>query len=604
MNIVLQSAESLLGLLNDILDFSKVEARKLELETIEFRLRDNLGDALHALGIRAAEKKLELAYLVPPDVPDALLGDPHRLRQIIVNLVGNAIKFTDQGEVVLAVTIEDHDEEHVHLHFVVSDTGIGIPEDKQRQIFEAFTQADTSTTRRYGGTGLGLTISMQLVKLMGGRLWVESEVGKGSTFHFDIRFGLLREKEANTWTRPESLQNMPVLVVDDNKTNRRVLQDVLANWGMQPILAADGESALAILTVAAEREEPIRLALLDVMMPGMDGFQLAERIRQDERLASCTLLLLSSAGLMEDPTRCSDLGIARYLIKPVKQSDLRDALLRALGAPLDARRAPGLLPGAHALAAAPLRILLAEDGLVNQQVACRLLEVRGHRVTVANNGREALALLGRDKFDLALMDVQMPEMDGFEATAAIRLREKTTGGHIPIIAMTANAMKGDRERCLAAGMDGYLAKPIRSKDLYETVEAITPTVPWIKEVPIEAIRSEEPVEKGVLDWNIAVQRVGGRSDLLTKMVQVFLEESGKLMPAIRQAIDQRDGPTLRRVAHSLKGSADCFAAEAAVEAALRLELMGKEGKLTDADEAYLVLQTEIERLERALAEYR
>jgi two-component system sensor kinase len=604
LNIVLQSADSLLRLLNDILDFSKVEAGKLELETIEFRLRDTLGDALHALGIRAAEKKLELAYLVPPDVPDALLGDPGRLRQIIVNLVGNALKFTDQGEVVVAVTVEDHDEEHVHLHFVVSDTGIGIPVDKQRQIFEAFTQADTSTTRRYGGTGLGLTISMQLVKLMGGRLWVESEVGQGSTFHFDLHFGLLQEVAANAWTRPESLQNMPVLIVDDNKTNRRVLQDVLANWGMQPILAADGEKALTILAAAADRGEPIRLALLDVMMPGMDGFQLAERIRQDERLASCTLLLLSSAGLMEDPTRCSDLGIARYLIKPVKQSDLRDALLRALGAPFDARRAPGLLPGAYPVDAAPLRILLAEDGLVNQQVACRLLEVRGHRVTVANNGREALILLERDKFDLVLMDMQMPEMDGFEATAAIRLREKTTGGHIPIIAMTANAMKGDRERCLAAGMDGYLAKPIRSKDLYETVEAITPTVPRTEEIPAEAARSDEPVGNGVLDWKVAVQRVGGRSDLLKKMVQVFLEESAKLMPVIRQAIDQGDGPTLRRVAHSLKGSADCFAAEAAVAAALRLEMMGRNGTLTNADEAYLVLQTQIERLERALAEYR
>ncbi len=598
MNIVLQSADALLRLLNDILDFSKIEAGKLELETIDFFLRDTLVDALHTLGLRAAEKNLELVYLVPPDVPDALLGDPGRIRQIVMNLVGNAIKFTDQGEVVLAVTVEDREEDHVHLHFVVSDTGIGIPADKQLQIFEAFSQADSSTTRRYGGTGLGLTISMQLVKLMGGRLWVESEVGKGSAFHFDIRFGLHQEEAVNPWPRPEQLQDMPVLVVDDNKTNRRVLQDVLANWGMQPTLAADGETALVLLKAAADRGEPFRLALLDVMMPGMDGFQLAERIRQDRRLAPCTLLLLSSAGQMEDPTRCSELGIARYLIKPVKQSDLRDALLRALGAPLDARRTSGLLEGPRPSAGGPLRILLAEDGLVNQQVACRLLEARGHRVTVANNGREALTLVEQDVFDLVLMDGQMPEMDGYAATRAIREREKTTGGHIPIIAMTANAMKGDRESCLDAGMDNYLAKPIRSTILYKMVEAFTPAVPRIEEVPVEATPSE-----GVMDWEAAVDRVGGRSDLLKQTVAVFLQECGQLMPAIRQAIDEGDRPELRRLAHCLKGSADSFAAQATVAAALRLEMMGRDGTLTNADEAYSVLQTELERLNRVLTGY-
>ncbi len=598
MNIVLQSADALLRLLNDILDFSKIEAGKLELETIEFLLRDTLGDTLHALGVKAAEKKLELAYLVPPDVPDALLGDPGRLRQIILNLVGNAIKFTDQGEVVLAVTVEDRDEEHVHLHFLVSDTGIGIPADKQRQIFEAFTQADTSTTRRYGGTGLGLTISMQLVKLMGGRLWVESEAGKGSTFHFDIRFGLLKEAAAKPWPRPEQLQGMPVLVVDDNKTNRRVLEDVLANWGMQPVLAADGATGLALLEAAAERGEPFPLALLDVMMPGMDGFQLAERIRQDPRLTVCTLLLLSSAGQLEDPTRCSDLEIARYLIKPVKQSDLRDALLRALGAPLDARRTPGLLEGPRPNARVPLRILLAEDGLVNQQVASRLLEARGHSVTIANNGREAVTLVEREVFDLVLMDGQMPELDGYEATKAIRLREKTTGGHIPIIAMTANAMKGDRELCIDAGMDDYIAKPIRSTILYEMVEAITPARPRSEEVPVESGSSEV-----VLDWDAAVRRFGGRSDLLTEVVTVFLKECGQLMPAIRQAIDEGDGRKLRRLAHSLKGSADAFAAGPAVAAARRLERMGEDGTLTNADEAFTILQTEFERLNRVLAGY-
>ncbi|HEX5271751.1 MAG TPA: response regulator, partial [Gemmataceae bacterium] len=592
--LVLQSADALLRLLNDILDFSKVEAGKLELETIEFRLRDTVGDALQALSLRAAEKGLELTYLVPPDVPDALLGDPGRLRQVIVNLVGNALKFTEQGEVVVAVTVEDLGEDQAVLHFVVSDTGIGIPADRQRAIFEAFSQADTSTTRRYGGTGLGLTISLQLVKLMGGRLWVESEVGRGSTFHFDVRFGLPREAARGPWPRPEELRDLPVLVVDDNRTNRRVLEDVLANWGMRPALAADGPAALARLTAAADRGEPFRLALLDVMMPGMDGFQLAERIRRDARLTGCTLLMLSSAGLMDDSSRCADLGISRYLIKPVKQSDLRDALLRALGTPQDGGR-----PAGSPEAPRPgrvLSVLLAEDGLVNQQVACRLLEARGHRVTVANNGREAVSLVAREAFDLVLMDVQMPEMDGLAATAAIRQREQTTGKRVPIVAMTANAMKGDRERCLAAGMDGYLAKPIRANDLYATVEAVTPGAAPPEEAPAVAGAPD-----GVLDWEAAVQRVGGRSDLLKKMVKVFLQECGKLMPAIRRAIDEGDGPVLRRLAHSLKGSADTFAARPAVAAALRLEVMGRDGELTDAGEAFDALRREIDRLGQALA---
>jgi two-component system sensor kinase len=598
LNIVLQSADALLRLLNDILDFSKVEAGKLELETIGFSLRDGVGDALHALGVRAGEKELELAYLVPPDVPDALLGDPGRLRQIIINLVGNAIKFTDRGEVVMAVTVEERDEEYVRLNFVVSDTGIGIPEDKQRHIFEAFTQADSSTVRRFGGTGLGLTISMQLVKLMGGHLWVESEVGKGSTFHFDVRFGLDREAAAKPWPRPVELQDMPVLVVDDNKTNRRVLEDVLVNWGMQPTLAADGEAALVRLGAAAERGEPFRLALLDVMMPGMDGFQLSERIRRDARLAGCTLLLLSSAGQLEDSTRCSELGIARYLIKPVKQSDLRDALLRALGAPPDTGRAAGSPGGRQSTPFRPLHILLAEDGMVNQQVARRLLEIRGHRVAVANNGREAVDALTRHTYDLVLMDVQMPEMDGFEATAAIRRAEEGTGAHLRIVAMTANALMGDRERCLAAGMDDYLAKPIHSKDLYETVERFGPAAARIEEVPVAA-----PDSPAALDWDAALRRVGGRADMLKKMVKVFLAECDKLIPRIRRAIDAGDAPDVQRLAHSLKGSAGCFAAEAAVAAASRLEVMGRDGALENAGATFTVVRTEIERLKLALAAY-
>ncbi len=470
INIVMRSADSLLRLLNDILDFSKVEAGKLELETIDFPLRDSLGDAMHTFGLRAAEKDIELTYLVPPDVPDTLLGDPGRLRQILVNLVGNALKFTEQGEIVVAVTVEALEESQVELHFVVSDTGVGIPADKLQRIFEAFGQADTSTTRRFGGTGLGLNISRQLVNLMNGELWVESEVGEGSEFHFTVRFGIAADAPRHSWFRIDEVADMPVLVVDDNNTNLRILQDVLTNWGMQPTLAVDGFAALAQLDAALAGGNPFRLVLLDVMMPDMDGFMVAERIRQNPRLDDCALIMLSSAGQTENSDRCKELGIARYLIKPVKQSDLRETIMRVLSDEADTNEAgPPEIPES----ARPLRILLAEDGIVNQKVACGLLERRGHHVVVANNGREAVQASERDAFDLVLMDVMMPEMDGFEATNAIRRREKTTGKHLPIVAMTAHALEGDRERCLKAGMDAYLSKPVRPTALFEMIEGIT-----------------------------------------------------------------------------------------------------------------------------------
>jgi two-component system sensor kinase len=474
LDIVMQSADSLLRLLNDILDFSKVEAGKLELETIDFPLRDSLGDAMHTFGLRAAEKGVELNYLVPPDVPDTLVGDPGRLRQIIVNLVGNALKFTEQGEIVVAVTIESIEESQVDLHFMVSDTGVGIPAEKLQKIFEAFGQADSSTTRRYGGTGLGLNISRQLVGLMNGELWVESEVGEGSEFHFTVRFGIAKGAPPHSWFKIEELADLPVLVVVDNNTNRRILQDVLVNWGMQPSLAPDGPAALAELDEAATRGDPFRLVLLDMMMPTMDGFAVAERVRQNARLTDCTIVMLSSA-LTDNSARCEELGIAHNLIKPVKQSNLRDTILRVLSTQKELGHAAGPAPAQVAETPRSLRILLADDGLVNQKVARGLLERRGHQVVVANNGREAVEAVERDKFDLVLMDVMMPEMDGFEATAAIRQKEQSTGEHMQIVAMTAHALKGDRQRCLEAGMDAYLSKPVQPKVLYELIEGIAGT---------------------------------------------------------------------------------------------------------------------------------
>ncbi len=599
LHIVLQSAESLLRILNDILDFSKVEAGKLELETIPFHLRDHLGDTIQTLSIRAAQKGLELACHIPADVPDFLLGDPGRLSQIVINLVGNGIKFTERGEVVVSVAVEsraDTDKE-VELHFSVADTGIGIPLDKQDLIFAAFSQADTSTTRRFGGTGLGLAISAQLAALMAGRVWVESAPGQGSKFHFTARFKLQEDAAPSSFVAaPECLKDLPVLVVDDNATNRWIYKEVLASWGMRPALADGAAAALAELRRAHASDQPFRLVILDAMMPDVDGYHLAEEITQNNLLGAGRMIMLSSAGVLENAGRCHELGIARSLIKPVKQSDLREAILRVLGADAALDEMAGAVEAAHARTFRPLHILLAEDGLVNQQVACRLLQVRGHRVQTANNGLEALAWLENDTFDLVLMDVQMPEMDGLEAAAEIRRKEKGTSTHQPIIAMTAHAMKGDRERCLAAGMDGYLAKPIHANALYEAVEAITPA----------ALREVEPgppapVSDEVLNWEAALQRVGGRADLLQHIVKLFATESTKLVAEIRQAIRARDAAKLRRVAHSLKGSADCFAAGPAVAAALRLEIMGQQDHFAHAESACANLEREIEQLKLALA---
>jgi CheY-like chemotaxis protein len=523
-----------------------------------------------------------------------LLGDSGRLSQIVINLIGNAIKFTEAGEVVVEVAVDSRSDDAVVLHFTVTDTGIGIPPDKIDTIFAAFSQADNSVTRRYGGTGLGLAITTQLAGLMGGRAWVESEVGKGSKFHFTARFAL--QADAALPSEPESLRDASVLVVDDNATNRRIFEAMLLSWGMRPTLADGASPARSAMLAAAARGEPFDLVLLDAMMPNVDGYALAGMITGDPLLAGCPIIMLSSAGAMEDASHCQELGIVRSLIKPVKQSDLLSAILRVLG-PADEKE---LAPVSAVEPVRPRRILLAEDGLVNQQVARRLLEVRGHRVVLANNGREALDALEREAFDLVLMDVQMPEMDGFSATAAIRAKERETGKHVPIIAMTAHAMRGDRERCVDAGMDDYLAKPIHSKTLYEKVEAIAPSTPP-PSIHEPSPRAEEPLEN-VLDWSAALRRVGGRADLLEQIVKLFFTESDKLMREIHDAIKAGDALRLRRVAHSLKGSADCFSATATVQAALRLETMGRDGMLTDADDGFTVLERAIGRLKVALAE--
>jgi CheY-like chemotaxis protein/anti-sigma regulatory factor (Ser/Thr protein kinase) len=407
-------------------------------------------------------------------VPDVLIGDPGRLRQILTNLIGNSIKFTEHGEVVIDVAEESRTDKEICLRVSVKDSGIGIPPALQQRVFDAFTQADVSTTRRFGGTGLGLAICRSLVAMMHGRMWLESEVGKGTTFHFTAVLGLGTERPPQRRAGLRSLKQLPVLIVDDNQTNRRIFQEMFVSWNMQPFAAATASAALAELERAAAAGKPYRVLLLDCMMPEMDGFELAERVAKTPHFREPAMIMVSSAARPGDAERCRQLGIARHLIKPVVQSELLDSILHALRHEFVEESLPSGPSGPPPTATPVLRILLAEDGLVNQRVATGLLKKYGHLVVVANNGREAVEALDKQAFDGVLMDVQMPELDGFEATAAIREQEQRTGRHIPIIAMTASAMKGDRERCLAAGMDGYISKPIDPEQLYKAVAAFAP----------------------------------------------------------------------------------------------------------------------------------
>jgi two-component system sensor histidine kinase/response regulator len=470
LGLVRLSAESLLTVLNDILDFSKIEAGKLDFESIPFDLRESLGEAMQTLSFRAHQKGLELIYDVQPDVPEALIGDPGRIRQILVNLIGNAIKFTEHGEIFVSVALQAEELQRVRLQISVTDTGIGIPLDRQDKIFEAFSQADGSTSRRFGGTGLGLTISTRLVELMGGRIWVESEPGKGSTFHFTSSLAVQEKVVAPPTVDAGQLRGLPVLIVDDNLTNRKVLVGMLSRWGMNSTSVDGAQAAIPTMEAALGAAHPFAFVIVDGQMPGIDGFMLVKQIQERTEFSGTIILMLTSMGKKGDAARCRELGIAAYLVKPARQSELLETLCRVIRKSPDTESAT--LVTRHTLREerSRLQILLAEDNLVNQTLAVRLLEKRGYVVTVVGDGRAAIAALEKQSYDVVLMDVQMPEMDGFEATAVIRKNEESGARHTPIVAMTAHALKGDRERCLASGMDGYLPKPIRSAELFAAIE--------------------------------------------------------------------------------------------------------------------------------------
>jgi signal transduction histidine kinase/CheY-like chemotaxis protein len=475
LGMVRNSGENLLSIINEILDFSKIEAGKLDLDPADFDLRAVLDQLMKSFSLSAGQKGIELICQVQ-DVPDMVVGDAIRLRQVLTNLLGNALKFTAKGEIVVQAEVESRDAEVMAVHFSVRDTGIGISVEQRQRIFEPFVQADSSTTRKYGGTGLGLTVSMRLVEMMGGRLWVESEPGHGSCFHFTARLGVSKQQHRGQ-PAERNLKGVAVLIVDDNATNLLVLQEMLANWGMRVRAEAGAEAALAFARAAADAGSPVPLVITDAHMPEEDGFDLALQLKRDWRCAGAAIIMLTSASQSGDSARCRELGLAAHLTKPVNPWELRQLICGVLGGtaedPALTEPAAEGLPG-EGRATASRRILVAEDNPVNQVVAVRLLERRGHHVTLVDNGREAVAAVQRERFDLVLMDVQMPEMDGFEATAAIRQAEAGTGRHLPIFAMTARAMKGDEERCRLAGMDGYLPKPIRSPDLYAIVDGCPP----------------------------------------------------------------------------------------------------------------------------------
>jgi signal transduction histidine kinase/DNA-binding response OmpR family regulator len=582
LRMVHGSAETLMSVINDILDFSKVEAGKLDLDRMEFVLRESLGDTLKSLAFRAHGKGLELASRIRPEVPGVLVGDPARLRQVVVNVVGNAVKFTERGEVVLDIRRESQSDGRVVLHFAVTDTGIGIPEAKLAKIFGAFEQAEKSTAREHGGTGLGLAISSRLVELMGGRLWAESRVGRGSTFHFTAQFDVADwqgpERPPAEW---ELVQGKKILVVDDNSSSRRVLDEMLRHWGMEPVPVSGGSEAVQKLQRACEAGEPFPLVLTDAHMPEMDGFTLAKRIKQDTEISAGVIMMLVTGDRPRDITRCEELGVGACLLKPVKQSELFDAVVIVLGGRAVEPTCAEAPAREERPSLRPLQILLAEDSLVNQKLAVGLLEREGHSVVVVDNGREAIAALRAQPFDVVLMDVQMPAMDGLEATRTIRAKERRTGGHMPIVAMTAHAMKGDRERCLEAGMDAYVSKPIRASQLVEAIgsalEGTTTT---------SAATEPEVPQQEDIDWDAALGAVRGNRDLLKAVVETLLEEAPRQISAIRQALADGDATALQSAAHSLKGSVRIFGRSRAFDLAYELEKMGQQYDIGDADASF------------------
>ncbi|MEQ1532392.1 MAG: DAHL domain-containing protein [Sideroxydans sp.] len=593
LSLVQSSANSLLHIINDILDFSKIESGKMDIENIEFSLEHTMRNTMKSLAVRAHQKNLELLLHISPDVPDRVFGDPGRVRQVIVNLVGNAIKFTDSGEIEVAVLREvDVEEGLARLRFSVRDTGIGIPQEKFQTIFESFSQADTSTTRKYGGTGLGLTISAQLIELMHSRIELQSELGKGSTFHFTLPMQIASNAPLANYQETGRIVGMPVLVADDNATNRLLMLEMLRSWQMVPVVVEDGEQALFELERAAKSGRPYPLALLDVQMPKIDGFELAEKIRQHPGYVGATVMMVTSEGRRGHASRCSELGVASYLMKPIAQSELLDAIMSALGEPFT-QKTP--LITRHSLREkhkTKLNLLLAEDNKVNQTLAIRLLEKLGHQVTLANNGIEALQHWQESTFDAILMDVDMPEMNGYEASERIREGEKLSGQHIPIVAMTAHAMQGAREECLRHGMDGYLTKPIDTDALWRELGKLAQAV----EASDSALEQLLPIA----DFDKSRGMMDNSKELFEEIVRLFKADAPSHFQQIKQGLEQENIEVIHHSAHTLKGMLGIFSAERTMQVAERLE---QSTNLSECGKLIIELETALFDLQVAIDQY-
>ncbi len=620
------SARSLLGILNDILDYSKIEAGHMSLEETDFALRDTIGNALKVLAVKAHEKGIELIADIAPDVPDSLSGDPLRLQQILINLLGNAVRFTERGEVVLRIAA-DLGPDDVTLRVSVSDTGIGIPKDRQAKVFEAFAQADSSHTRKYGGTGLGLSIASQLVRLMGGRIWLESEVGGGSTFHFTARCGRATRRMSRLREGDAKVRGLKTLIVDDHPINRRILDAALNSWEMEPHQAASGPEAVAEMLRAASAGSPYRLVLLDVMMPEMDGFTVAEEIGRNPALEGTKVIMLSSMDVTRDVERLASAGVAGYLVKPIGLSALLDAIVTHLGGAAPARGDAGAAP---ALCARPRRVLLVDDNAINRRVARGHLEARGHSVVEAADGESALVSLDQGRFDVVLMDVQMPQMDGFEATR--RVRQAEVGGVFRqrIVAMTAHAMAGDRERCLAAGMDGYVAKPIARAELYAEVEwgdepviemlsagprpldlrsigprsagprSLGPSSLGPRPVDVRVVSRVVSTEVAPFDPRALLQRFGGDEGLMGEVMAMFLSDARGMLDGLRAAVESGDARRMEADAHTLKGCLGELCASLGQELARELETAARERRVEEARQRFRPLEAAVFELLVAL----
>ncbi len=585
------SAESLLELIDDILDFSRIEAGQLKLEESDFNLRSLLEAVLKAFSIKARQKKIELSGGLSEDAPVYLRADPQRLRQVLVNLIGNAVKFTEKGEVRVRVERRGEDE----VHFMVSDTGVGIPPDRLEEIFERFRQADESTRRRFGGAGLGLAISRELVGMMGGGLWVESEPGRGSAFHFSIKFKPGQATKTPSTLSPEGLEGLKVLLVDDEAHDRLILRKMLSSWGLILTEAASGQEVLRKIKESYAPGEGFDVAILDLQMRGPDGFELARLIMARDEEAAPRLIFLTSTHRQDKESAPGELTEAVFLDKPVRRPELLEALLKISGRVSKRLPQPSEEEGLGA-ASRRLRVLLAEDNPINQKLAATLLQKRGHEVVVVGNGRAAVAALAGEPFDVVVMDVQMPEMDGLEAARRVREMEKQSGGHVPIVAMTAHAMSSHRQQCLEAGMDAYVVKPIQRQEFIETVETLALDLL----IPAAAAANDHE-EDQVLDQKALLDLVNGDSKALKNLIKAFVEDLGGQRSEIQRAVAMRDGRMIQRAAHSLKGAASNLTAAAVAAAAKRLEKMGRANDLAQVDEAYAALEKEIKRLTTALS---